>query len=164
MKHLKLTFVGLLALTAAASGAFAQDPPSPLMGGGSGGAAPGTAGKVEAPGRGGTVASENVVGGILTSGGNVTGDRGTLTSSGNVTVFRGTWDSGSGADYHGSGTSAGGATAGAEQNRQPHRRKMRRPVTVTRPDITTGLAGALIIGAMSSRLRNAPRTRDDDAL
>jgi hypothetical protein len=33
MKHLKLTFVGLLALNAAASGAFAQGPPGPPPGG-----------------------------------------------------------------------------------------------------------------------------------
>ena len=33
MKHLKLTFVGLLALTAAASDAFAQGPPGPPPGG-----------------------------------------------------------------------------------------------------------------------------------
>ena len=32
MKHLKLTFVGLLALTAAASDAFAQGPPGPRRG------------------------------------------------------------------------------------------------------------------------------------
>jgi hypothetical protein len=34
MEHLKLTFVGRLALTAAASHAFAQGPPPPPIGGG----------------------------------------------------------------------------------------------------------------------------------
>ena len=96
MKHLKLTFVGLLAFTAAASVAFAQGPPPPSMGGGPGDAASGAAGNVAAPGLGGNVASGNVVGGSLTSGGNVTGDRGTLESSDNVTVFRGSRDNGSG--------------------------------------------------------------------
>ena len=114
MKHLKLTFVGLLALTVAASGAFAQGPPPPSMGGGAGDAASGAAGNAAAPGLGGNVASGNVVGGSLTSGGNLTGDRGTLKSSDSVTVFRGNRDSGGGADYRGSGAVAAGATAGAE--------------------------------------------------
>jgi hypothetical protein len=49
MKHSKLTFVGLLALTAAASAAFAQGLPPPRMGGGPGGAASGAARNVAAP-------------------------------------------------------------------------------------------------------------------
>ena len=114
MKHLKLTFVGLLALTAAAPDAFAQSPRPPSTGGGPGDAASSAAGNVAAPGLGGNVTSGNVVGGTLTSGGNVTGDRGTLNFSGNVAVFRGSRDSGSGADYRGSGAFAAGATAGAE--------------------------------------------------
>jgi hypothetical protein len=101
MKHLKLSFVGLLALTAAASVAFAQGTPPPSMGGGPGDAASGAAGNVAAPGLGGNVDSGNVVGGTSTSGGN-------------VTVFRGGRDYGSGANSSGSGAPAAGATAGAE--------------------------------------------------
>jgi len=96
VKHLKLTFVGLLALTAAASVAFAQGLPPTSMGGGPGDAASGAAGNVAAPGLGGSVAS-----------GNVGGDA-------NFTVFRGGRDYGSGADSSGSGAPAAGATAGAE--------------------------------------------------
>jgi hypothetical protein len=101
MKHLKLTFVGLLALTAAASVAFAQGTPPPSMGGGPRDAASGAAGNVAAPGLGGNVASGNVGGGTSTSGGN-------------VTVLRGIRENGNGADYRGSGAPAAGATAGAE--------------------------------------------------
>jgi hypothetical protein len=114
MTHSKLTFIGLLTLTAAASVAFAQDLPPPSMGGGPGGAASGAARNVGAPGIGANVPSGNVRGGALTSGGDVTVDPGTLNSSGNVTVFRGSRDYGRGADYRGSGTSAAGATAGPE--------------------------------------------------
>jgi hypothetical protein len=44
MKHLKLTLVGLLAFTAAASDAFAQGSPPNSVGGGPGDAASGAAG------------------------------------------------------------------------------------------------------------------------
>jgi len=114
MKHLKSTFVGLVALTAAASVAFAESPPLPSMGGGPNGATSGAAGNIAAPGLGGNVASENVVGSALTSDGDVTVDRGTLNSSGNVTVFRGGRNHDSGADHGGSGASAAGATEAAE--------------------------------------------------
>jgi hypothetical protein len=101
MKHLKSTFAGLLALTAAASFAFAQGLPPPSMGGGPGGAASGAAGSVAAPGPGGNVTSGNGAGGTSTSGGN-------------VTVFRGGRDEGSEADHRRSGAPAAGATTGAE--------------------------------------------------
>jgi hypothetical protein len=97
MKRPRLTFVGILALTAAASVAFAQGPPLPSMGGGPNSAASGEAG--------------NVGGGALTSGGDVTVDRGALNSSGNVTVFRGGRTDSSGADHRGSGTVDAGAEA-----------------------------------------------------
>jgi hypothetical protein len=101
MKHSKLTFVSLLALTAAASVAFAQGLPPPSLGGGPGAGASGAAGNVAGPGPGGNVASGNAVGD-------------TLTSRGNVTVLRGSRDDDSGADHPGSGGSAAGATPGAE--------------------------------------------------
>jgi hypothetical protein len=100
MKYSKLTFVSLLALTAAASVAFSQGPPAPSTGSGPGGAASGAAGNVSALGLGGNVTSGNVVGDTFTSGGN-------------VTVLRGVPDYRNGADYPGSGASKVGATAGA---------------------------------------------------
>ena len=101
MKHLKLTFVGLLALAAATSDAFAQGSPGPPPMGGPpmgepDGAASGAAGNVAGPGLRGSVASGNVGGGA------------------NFTVFRGGRDYGSGAGYRGSSATAAGATAGTE--------------------------------------------------
>jgi hypothetical protein len=88
-------------ISAAASVAFAQGPPSTSMGDRPDGATSGAAGNAAAPGLGGNVASGNVGGGTVTSGGD-------------VTVLRGIRDNGSGADYRGSGAPAVGATSGAE--------------------------------------------------
>jgi hypothetical protein len=89
MKQVRLTLASLLALTAAASGAFAQDGPAPPIGRGTVGPAPGVEGNVAAPGPGGDVAFGYVAGGTLSPGGNVTVEPGALKSRGNVTVFRG---------------------------------------------------------------------------
>ena len=79
MKHLKLTFVGLLALTSAASDAFAFGPPGPPIGGppmGGGLPRPPMGGGLPAPPMGGGVPRPSLGGKIVAPGpaGNLSGN------------------------------------------------------------------------------------------